>query len=114
MTTLYFRFKYKLLACLKTIIIISLIITNLSEEVPGQLFVHDSLLGDEVEKIFTRLRPLHDDDEGVVPLEVVDQLHHALHAGHAVHQANLHGDSIIGNLEEKVDLIRSLVFTNYG
>ena len=78
---------------------------NLSEEIPGELLLKNALLGDEVEKVFTRLRPLHDDDEGVVPLEVVDQLHHALDARHTVHQANLQRNLVKADLEERFRLL---------
>ena len=49
---------------------------NLSEEIPGKLFLKNALLGDEVEKVFARLGTLHHDDEAVVALKVVKEADH--------------------------------------
>ena len=51
-------------------------VTNLSEEIPGELLLKNALLGDEVEKVFTRLGTLHHDDEAVVALKVVKEADH--------------------------------------
>ena len=51
-------------------------VANLSEEIPGELLLKNALLGDEVEKVFARLRTLHHDDEAVVALEVVKEADH--------------------------------------
>ena len=50
--------------------------TDLAEEVSGELLLEDPLLGDEVEEVLARLGTLHHDDEGVVPLKVVQEADH--------------------------------------
>ena len=51
-------------------------VANLSEEIPGELFLKNALLGDEVEKVFAGLGTLHHDDEAVVALKVVKEADH--------------------------------------
>ena len=45
---------------------------HLTKEVPCEALLEDAFLCDEVEEVLARLGSLHDDDEGVVALEVVD------------------------------------------
>ena len=53
---------------------------------------------DKIEEIFAGLRSLHDDDEAVWALEVVQQGDHAPHPAHAVQQAHLQGHTLSANL----------------
>lgn len=46
----------------------------LNEKVLGELLLETAALRDEVEEILARLWPLHDDDEGIVALEAVQDL----------------------------------------
>ena len=64
-------------------------ITNLSEKVSRQLLLEHPLLCDEVEEVLAGVWPLHDYDEAVDPLEVVNQPHHAGAAAQQVKQTNL-------------------------
>ena len=77
---------------------------HLAEEVPGEVLLEHALLCDEVEEVLARLGPLHDNDEGVVALKVVDESDHPGHVGHAVHEADLQGHLVQSNLqgEERV------------
>jgi len=75
---------------------------NLSEKVSGQLLFQAAFFRDEVEEVFARFRPLHDDDEGVVTLVAVDQTDHAGGAaGHQVHQTDFHGNALAIHLKQK-------------
>ena len=75
---------------------------NLSEKVSGQLLFQTSLLCDEIEEVFAGLRPLHDDDEGVMTFVTVDQSDDAGRAsGHHVHQTDLHGNALAVHLKNK-------------
>ena len=75
--------------------------SHLAEKVPGKVFLKDAFLCDEVEEILAGLGPLHDDDEGVMALKVVDKPDHAGDIGDAVHEAHLQGDLVQSNLQEE-------------
>jgi len=75
----------------------------LFEEAASELFLQHALLCDEVKEILAGLRALHDDDEGVVALEVVEELDDPLLPAQHVHQANLQRHAFLSDLrEEKV------------
>ena len=80
-------------------------LSHLTEKVSRKLFLQDSLLGDKVKQILARLRPLHHDDEAVVPLEEVKQLHHAVHGADPVHEANLERDPLQPDLKCYMEMI---------
>ena len=71
----------------------------LAEEVPGEVFLEDALLCDEVEEVLARLGPLHDDDEGVMALKVVDESDNARDVGDPVHEADLQGNLVQSDLQ---------------
>ena len=75
--------------------------SHLAEKVPGEGLLEDALLCDEVEEVLARFGPLHDDDEGVVALKVVDEPDHAGDVGDAVHEADLQGHLVQSNLQEE-------------
>ena len=60
------------------------------------MFIETAFFCDEVEEIFARLRPFHDDDEGVVTLEAVEDLDDVPAAVHLAQQAYLqrHGMTV--------------------
>ena len=72
--------------------------TYLSEKVSRQLLLENSLLRDKVEEVFTRIGPLHDDDEAVNPLEIVHEPHHPWAGAQQVKQTHLQGNFVISNL----------------
>jgi len=73
---------------------------NLAEEVSGELFLEDALLGDEVEEVLARLGTLHHDDEGVVPLKVVQEADHPWETSKEVEEADFQGNTRGANLKE--------------
>ena len=80
-------------------------LSHLTEKVSRKLFLQDSLLGDKVKQILARLRSLHHNDEAVVPLEEVEQLHHAVHGADPVHEANLERDPLQPDLKCYMEMI---------
>ena len=81
-------------------------LSHLTEKVSRKLFLQHSLLGDKVKQILARLRALHHDDEAVVPLEEVEELHHAVHGADPVHEANLEGNTLQPNLKCYMEMRR--------
>ena len=59
---------------------------DLAEEVSGERLAEAALAGDEVKEIFARLRPLHDQDEGVRSLVQVQDANDSGHVGHLSEQ----------------------------
>ena len=72
---------------------------HLPEEAPGQLLFKNSFLCDEVKEVLARLGPLHDNDEGVMALEVVDESDNAGDVGDPVHEADLQGNLVQSDLQ---------------
>lgn len=81
-------------------------LSHLTEKVSRKLFLQHSLLGDKVKQILAGLRPLHHDDEAVVPLEEVEQLNHAVHGADPVHEANLQRNPFQPNLKCYMEMRR--------
>ena len=73
---------------------------HLPEETSRQLLFENSFLGDEVEEVLSRGRPLHHEDEGVWPLKEVKELDHSLNILDAVQQLQLKRDSPTVQLEK--------------
>ena len=61
---------------------------HLNEEVLSELLVEAASFRDEVEEVLARLRPLHDDDEGVLALEAVQDLDDVRTTEHLPQEAN--------------------------
>ncbi len=76
-------------------------LNHLAEEAAGQLLLQHPLLSDVVKEVLAGLRPLHDNDVGVMALKTVNQPDHSRQTGDGTHQANLHGDTLTINLQEK-------------
>ena len=77
---------------------------HLNEEVLSELLVKAASLRDEVEEVLARLRPLHDDDEGVLALEAVQDLDDVRTPEHLPQEANLERNWVA------VDLKRGTLF----
>jgi hypothetical protein len=76
-------------------------LNNLAEKVASQLFIKHTLLRDVIKEILAGFGSLHDNDEGVMPLEAVDQFDHSGSTGHYVHQAYFQRYSFSAHLEPK-------------
>merc|ERR1712179_539960 len=66
---------------------------NLLEEVPRYFLLYDSFLRNVVEHILGVGRMLQDEDEGVLPLEVLDEPDYSLYSLYCVQQAEFHGNT---------------------
>ena len=84
----------------------------LTEEVPCEVLLEDAFLCDEVEEVLARLGSLHDNDEGVMALEVVNKPDDAADPGHTVHEAHLQGHLVQPDLEENT--INAHVIAKYS
>ena len=101
------------LCTFQCLIIFQQVKSHLAKEVSGEVLLEHALLGDEVEEVLARLRPLHDDDEGVVALKVVDESDHAGHVGHAVHEADLQGHLVQSDLQGEERVSRCFEWLRY-
>ena len=82
-------------------------LTYLSKEAPGHLLFQDVFLSDEIKEVLAGLGPFHDDDEGVVSFEAVQQLDHARNFGDCYHQTHLHRNSFATYLQKDTHNIRN-------
>lgn len=62
---------------------------HLVEKHTGQFLVQKHFFRDVVVQIFDGFRSLHDDDEGIKTLVIIQQFHHTFHVAHFLQQTDL-------------------------
>lgn len=73
---------------------------DLAEELAGGVLVQGALLRDEVEEVLDWLWTLHDQDEGVWPLEGVQELDDAADRLRLAQQTHLQGNAVAVHLQK--------------
>lgn len=63
---------------------------DLAEEVAGDILGQEALLCDVVKEVGNWIRPLHDKDETVRPLVIVQEFYDAIDGANLLKQGNLH------------------------